>query len=157
MKRHLISALAALTVLTACAPLEIYYKPGATVDAVSRDTTACEVRALSDVPASVQIRRKPPIFIAGKQVCDADGTCTQTPGYFIDGGVESFDPNDGLRQRVARSCMADKGYAPVSVPACPDSVARAAPPLATTRLPVLTQGSCVIRNRDGSFQIVTRG
>ncbi|KIN60973.1 hypothetical protein Z945_1956 [Sulfitobacter noctilucae] len=150
-------SLLALITLTACAPLETYYKPGASVAAVNRDTTACAVQALEDVPQVMQIIRKPPRFIPGRRVCDADGNCKQKPGYYIDGGVESYDPNVALRQRVERQCMADKGYAPVSIPPCPDRVAKAAPLAATTRLPQLNEGSCVIRNGDGSFQIVTRG
>ena len=153
MKRLLLLVL----VLAACAPLKTYYKPGAPVDVVSRDTTACEVKALRDVPPSIQIRRLPPIFVAGKRVCDANGNCKETPGYYVHGGVESYDANLPLRGRVEVQCMADKGYVPVSIPPCPDSVVRAAPPAVTTRLPVLNEASCVIRNRDGTFQIVTRG
>lgn len=157
MKNTVLALATALVGLTACAPLQTYYKTGASVATLNRDTTACEVAALRDVPQSIQIRRKPPIFIAGKQVCGDAGNCTQTPGYYIDGGVESYDQNAGLRIRVEQQCMADKGYAPVSIPVCPDSVANAAPAGATTRLPALTETSCVIRNRDGSFQIVSRG
>jgi hypothetical protein len=53
--------------------------------------------------------------------------------------------------------MADQGFVPVSIPACPSAVAQAAPQRATTTLPPLNDKSCVIRNDDGSFQIVTRG
>jgi hypothetical protein len=71
--------------------------------------------------------------------------------------VISYDPNDGLRKQVERQCMADIGYSPVSIPVCPDNVARAVPPAATRVLPALGPKACVIRNRDGSFQIVNRG
>ena len=144
-------------ILAACAPLETYYRPGATVAQLNRDTTACEVQALRDVPASTVTRRKPPVFVPPRRSCDANGNCTEIPGYYVPGGFETFDPNAGLRLRVERQCMADKGYAPVSIPACPDSVAKAAPARTTTRLPEISAQSCVIRNSDGSFQIVTRG
>ncbi|MCX7559873.1 hypothetical protein OS190_09865 [Sulfitobacter sp. F26204] len=140
-----------------CAPLETYYKPGASVAMLNRDTTACEVKALKDVPASFQVRRRPAIFVPGNRSCDAAGNCTGYQGYYIPGGVESYDPNLALRGRVEKQCMADKGYAPVTIPPCPDSVAKAAPTAATSRLPNLTGKSCVIRNSDGTFQIVTRG
>tara|TARA_R110002049_G_scaffold23545_10_gene83716 strand:+ start:106225 stop:106710 length:486 start_codon:yes stop_codon:yes gene_type:complete len=143
--------------LAACAPLNTYYKPGATVAQVTRDTTACEVKALRDVPASTQVRRMPPRFVQGPRICDAAGNCRYGPGYYIPGEVVTFDPNDGLRKRVEGQCMADRGFAPVTIPPCPDSVARAAPARATTTLPALSPKSCVIRNSDGSFQIVTRG
>ncbi|MFK7835645.1 MAG: hypothetical protein AB8B60_05445 [Sulfitobacter sp.] len=157
MKQQIFRIIPVLFLLAACAPLETYYKPGASVTALNRDTTACQVQALRDVPPSTLTRRKPPVFVPGNRVCDAQGKCTGTPGYYVPGGIETYDPNDGLRVRVERQCMADKGYAPVSIPVCPDSVASAAPAGVTTRLPALTENSCVIRNSNGSFQIVTRG
>lgn len=156
MQHRLFLALVSVIGLSSCASLETYYKPGGSVAQLNRDTLACEVQALRDVPQSTVLRRKPPIFVQGKKVCNADGACTTAPGYYIPGGVEQYDPNADLRLRVERQCMADKGYAPVSIPACPDAVAKAAPPRATTRLPKLTEGSCVIRNSDGTFQIVSR-
>ena len=144
--------------LIACAPLNTYYKPGAAVAKVQRDTTSCEVAALRDVPASSQIRRIPSEYVPPIRECHPNGQCRIVrAGYFIPGQVITFDPNDGLRKRVETQCMADKGYVPVSIPPCPDSVARATPPAATTRLPALTAKSCVIRNKGGSYQIVTRG
>lgn len=157
MKPVLFVALTGLIGLAACADLQTYYKPGASVERLNRDTLACEVKALKDVPSSLVVRRLPPVYIPGKRVCDGDGNCSRGRGYYVPGGVERYDPNDGLRLRVERQCMADRGYAPVSIPACPDGVARAAVPKATTRLPQLTEASCVIRNSDGSFQIITRG
>ncbi|MGC1505743.1 MAG: hypothetical protein WA782_16565 [Sulfitobacter sp.] len=157
MKQRSFSLVLSAAALLACAPLETYYKPGTTVTTLNRDTTACEVEALREVPVSFQIRRRPPIFVPGTRSCDAAGNCTGYHGYYISGGVESYDPNVALRQRVELQCMADKGYVPVSIPPCPDSVARATPAAATTRLPALTENSCVIRNKSGSFQIVNRG
>ncbi|GLQ26551.1 hypothetical protein [Sulfitobacter pacificus] len=156
--KHLYSSLILSgALLLACAPLETYYKPGASVATLNRDTTACEVSALRNVPVSYQVRRKPPIFVPGNRSCDAEGNCTGHHGYYISGGVESYDPNLALRNRVEVQCMADKGYAPVSIPPCPDSIARSTPAAATTKLPQLTDKSCVIRNKSGSFQIVNRG
>jgi hypothetical protein len=144
--------------LMACAPLNTYYKPGVAVSLLQRDTTACEVRALRKVPASTQVRRIPAEFVPPVKECNGAGECRVIrPGFYIPGEVETFDPNDGLRRRVERQCMADKGYAPVSIPPCPENVARNTPAKATKRLPQLNSNSCVIRNQDGSFQIVTRG
>ena len=157
MKHRSFSLILSAAALLACAPLETYYKPGATVATMKRDTTTCEVNALRDVPVSFQIRRKPPIFVPGNRSCDAAGNCTSHHGYYINGGVESYDPNVALRNRVEVQCMADMGYAPVSIPPCPDSIAKATPPAATTRLPALSENSCVIRNKSGSFQIVNKG
>ncbi|SDG17443.1 hypothetical protein SAMN04489759_10577 [Sulfitobacter delicatus] len=141
----------------ACAPLNTYYKPGANVAQVSRATTACEVQALRDVPVSTQVRREPPRYIPPRQICDANNNCVTKGGFYVPGELVTFDPNVALRKRVETQCMADRGFAPVSIPACPASVARAAPARATTTLPALNENSCVIRNDGGSFQIVTRG
>ena len=143
--------------LAACAPLETYYKPGATVAQVNRATTECKVKALRDVPPSTQVRRTPPRYVPERRTCDANNNCTTTGGFYIPGELVTFDPNAGLRARVEAQCMADRGFAPVSIPPCPASVARAAPVLATTTLPELRETSCVIRNEGGSFQIVNRG
>lgn len=157
MKQFLILTGLAAMVLGACAPLTTYYKPGVSVAALERSTTNCQVKALRDVPASTQVRRIPPEFVPPVKKCDADGKCTIVrAGYFIPAEVYTFDPNDGLRKDVERQCMASKGFAPVSIPPCPDSLARATPARATRVLPKLTPKSCAIRNADGSYQIVTR-
>jgi hypothetical protein len=159
MKRFAVIGIIAAIGLIGCAPLNTYYKTGASVAKLQRDTTACEVKALRDVPASTQVRRIPPEYVPPVKKCDADGqNCVVVRGgYFIPGEIITFDPNDGLRSRVEGQCMADKGYEPVSISPCPDSVARATLPAATKRLPPLTPKSCEIRNTDGSFQTVTRG
>ena len=157
MRLRVISAIVSMGVAVGCAPLTTYYQPGKAVTTLNRDTTACAVSALRDVPASTQVRRIPPTFVPARRACDSAGNCTITPGYYIPGEVISYDPNDGLRKRVERQCMADKGYSTVSIPACPENVARAAPVATTRVLPALGPKACVIRNRDGSFQIVNRG
>jgi len=143
--------------LAACAPLNIYYKPGASVAVVQRQTTACQVEALAKVPASTRIVREPPYYVPPRVNCNSEGKCVTIPGYFEPGEIYTYDPNDGLRKRVEVQCMADAGFAPASIPPCPPGVAKAAPVRATTTLPALSETSCVIRNKDGSFQIVNQG
>jgi len=152
-----VHAIIAFGLLAGCAPLSIYYKPGVTVAMMERDTHACAVASLRDVPVNTQIRRTPARYIPGRRVCDAAGACTTTEGYYIPGEIYTVDVNKRLRAQVENQCMADRGYAPVSIPPCPDGVARAAPAAQTTVLPALSAQSCVIRNSDGSFQIVTKG
>ncbi len=142
--------------LAACGPLSIYYKPGASVARMQTDQTNCEVSALKDAPVANQVRQRPPIYIPGNQVCNASG-CYYTPGYWIDGGIYTVDVNADLRSRVLTQCMARRGYRPVDIPPCPSSVASQVPPAQTQTLPTLSERSCSIRNKDGSWQIVTRG
>ncbi len=155
--KHVTMTAAVLIGLGACAPLNTYYKPGADVASVQRQTTACEVEALAKVPVSTQIRRGPPRFVPPHTLCNSAGHCRVIPGFYEPGAIYTVDPNLDLRNRVEAQCMADQGFVPVSIPACPASIAQAAPKQATTTLPPLNEKSCVIRNDDGSFQIVTQG
>ena len=157
MKQPLTMAVMGCLLLGACAPLNTYYKPGASVTATERQTLACEVDALAKAPRALRTVRGPSRFVPARQICDNSGKCRSFPAYFEPGPVYTVDANQELRDRVERQCMADAGFAPVSIPACPSSVAQAAPTAATTTLPPLTPKSCAIRNSDGSFQIVTRG
>lgn len=143
--------------ITACAPLNTYYKPGASVTATQRQTLSCEVEALEKAPRATRTVQEPSRFVPPRRICKSDGTCRTFAGYFEPGQIYTIDPNSDLRARVERQCMADAGFAPVSIPACPASVADAAPARATTTLPPLNPKSCAIKNPDGSFQIVTRG
>lgn len=143
--------------LAACGPLTIFYKPGISVARMQNDQTNCEVRAQKDAPVANQIRQRPPIDVPGNRICNPDGSCYSSPGYWIDGGVYTVDVNADLRSRVLTQCMAQRGYRPVDIPPCPASVANQVPRGQTQKLPTLTQNSCSIRNQDGSWQIVTRG
>jgi hypothetical protein len=155
--KHTLFLIAALTALSACMPLTIYHKTGVEVTRMERDRTDCAVRALNAAPVATQVRQTPPVFVPARQVCNSAGVCTVIPGYWEPGHIYTVDPNEGLRARVQDQCMADRGYAPVSIPACPAGIRNAAPVQASTRLPAITPRSCVIRYDDGSWQIVTRG
>ena len=157
MKQQTIICFATVVGLAACGSLSTYYKPGASVEVLNRQTLTCETTALREVPPSTQIRRTPPQLIRGKQTCNANGVCFTTPDRYLPGEIITYDPNDGLRRRVEQQCMADAGFTPVSIPSCPDAVARAASGEPTKILPNLNENSCVIRRKDGTFQIVTRG
>ena len=146
-----------LVVLGACQPVSMYYRPGVTVAKANDDRLDCEVSALRDAPVATQIRQQPSFYVPPRQYCDASGNCYVRGGYWEPGRVYTVDVNAGLRRQLTDRCMAQKGYAPVSIPPCPPSVADAAPRGATTVLPALTANSCSIRNNDGTFQIVNRG
>lgn len=143
-------------VLSGCVPLSIYYREGVSVTRAERDTLACEVKALKDAPVANQIRVTPPRWVPGRRSCNSAGQCTVYPGYYLPGRTYTVDANAGLRKRVEVQCMATKGYAPVDIPACPDRIVRAAPPGVTATLPALTPQSCVIKNTNGTYQIVNK-
>ncbi len=142
--------------LIGCLPVSIYYAEGVSVAKRDRDNLECDVAALRDAPVANQTRQSAPIFVPGR-ACDRHGRCYRSGGYWVPGDVYTVDVNASLRKRVKAQCMADRGYRPVEIPACPVGVANAAPPGKTTILPRLGPQSCVIRNDDGSLQIVTQG
>jgi len=142
--------------LAACAPMTLYYRSGVSVAKMQQDTTRCEVRALREAPVATQIRQYPPTYIPGGRVCNERGECWTRPGRWIEGPIYTVDVNARLRARVMALCMAEKGYDEVTLPNCPPEVRNATPPGVTTVLPRLTQEACVIRNDDGTWQIVAR-
>lgn len=144
-----------MLLLGSCAaPLEIYYKGGASVSRMQSDTTTCQVAALRDAPVASEVRQRPGYFIPGRSYCNSNGHCSYSGGYWVQGSLYTVDLNEPLRLRVMDQCMVKKGYNRTQLPACTQSVANAAPPAATRTLPRLTPTSCVIRNEGGSWQIV---
>jgi len=53
--------------------------------------------------------------------------------------------------------MAKKGFRPVSLPACKQSVKSGVQAVPTTTLPPLTTQSCFVKLDNGSIQIVSPG
>lgn len=156
LSRLFFSLCIGLMVLTGCAPLTIYHREGVSVTRMNSDLLSCELSALADAPVANQIRRTPPRYIPARRICHADGSCYSKGGYFIPGEVFTVDVNQDLRNRAEQQCMANAGYTPATLPNCPGGIARAAPEGATQVLPRLSENSCVIRNDDDTWQIVTR-
>lgn len=156
MRQRVFFLLAVLTAAAACGPVNTFYREGVPVSKLNADTTECRVNALRDAPVANQVRQRPPVFIPGQRYCNAAGQCYTRPGYWVDGGFYTVDVNQGLRDQVMTQCMAQRGYAPVSIKRCPQSVS-AAPASANATLPPLTEQSCAIVNQDGSWRVVTPG
>ena len=148
--------IAAILTATGCAPLTLYYKPGAEVSRMQTDSLLCETQALKDAPVASEIRQNPPVFFPGRQICNGTD-CYTGPGYWAEGSIYTVDVNRGLRTRIEQNCMANKGYQLTQLKICTPSIEQAAQPGQTTRLPSLSENSCAIRNKDGSFQIVEPG
>lgn len=138
--------------------MSIYFKPGVAVSRMESDTLKCATQALGQAPVANQIRQRPPIYYPGRQVCDGVGRCVYYPGYWIDGGYYTVDVNLPIRSQIEQSCMAQKGYAPVSLSRCTGNVSNSVPPRPSVTLPQsITKNSCVIPYKDGSYQVVTPG
>lgn len=145
---------AMLMVMASCAPLSIYHREGVAVSRMQSELLSCEISALADVPVNNQIRQEPPVYIPSRRRCDSKGRCYTTGGYFERGEIYTVDVNANLRGRAEQQCMANLGYAPVTIPNCPNSVFRAVPKRSTELLPRLTEQSCAVRYQDNSWQIV---
>ncbi len=154
---RILYALIAVMTLSACQPLSIYYREGVSVAKADDDRLNCQVASLKDAPVASQTRYEPGYYIPPRQICDAYGYCRYSGGYWTPGRTYTVDVNASLRRQLTDRCMARKGYQPVSIPLCPQSVENAAPIAATRTLPTLTPSSCAIKNPDGSFLIVNRG
>lgn len=145
----------AIMLLGACAPLSTYYRPGAEVSRMQSDLLKCDVRALDSAPVATVWRQGPPRYIPSRRYCYNDGRCYYRGGYYIQGDIYSVDANRSLRNRVQNQCMADRGYQPVSIPACSQAVQNQVPVARMSVMPELTENSCAIKYRDGSWQVVT--
>ncbi|WP_170557029.1 hypothetical protein [Ruegeria atlantica] len=147
-----------LTVLSACSgPLSLYYREGESVSRAQSETTQCQVQAVNQVPVANQVRQSPPTYWPGRTYCDGRGHCYRSPGWWQPGQVYTVDVNEGLRNQVEAQCMAKKGYRPVSLPPCKQSVKSQVPQARTTKLPPLGTQSCYVKFDDGSFQIINPG
>ena len=143
-----------LMLVAACAPVTMYYNTGTEVSRLESDLLSCQVSAARNVPVSNQVRRDPPQYYPARRICRHDGSCYTRGGFFEPGDVYTVDVNAGLRTRVTDQCMAERGYREVSIPRCPSNVSRDAIPAVTRVLPPLTADSCILRNKDKTWQIL---
>lgn len=142
-----------VSLLAACAPMELYYQNGGSVARMQDNLLSCEVAALRDAPVASEIRRRPPVFVPSRRHCTG-GHCYHRGGYFVDGQIYTVDVNARLRGDLEARCMRNKGYSPVEIPNCPARLAREISPAQTDVMPPLTQSSCVIRDGSGMWQII---
>ena len=145
--------LGGVSLLAACAPMELYYQSGGSVARMQDNLLNCEVAALRDAPVASEIRRSAPVFVPSRRYCSG-GHCYHRGGYFVDGQVYTVDVNARLRSDLEARCMRNKGYTPVELPDCPTRLAREIGPGQTDVMPPLTQSSCVIRDNSGMWQII---
>lgn len=143
-----------MVAVSACAPLGVYYKPGAPVATAQRAELNCRVHAEQTVPVRNVTRVIPGPIIPPRKQCDAAGNCTVIPGHELPPRIVTEDANKGLRRDVMKQCMADKGYQFVRIPECSPAVSQAVSPTQTKVYPKLQEKSCVVRGK-GVWQIVT--
>lgn len=138
---HRFIFLITLLTLAACGGTTLYYAEGVTLAARDADQAQCSEAAGLAYPVALQTRREPPQYIPPQRICDSAGTCITEPGRFEPGDTFTTDVNAGLRSSAAQSCMARRGYSEIGLPFCEDGVAVTA----STRMPALTQDTCLLR------------
>lgn len=146
---------AALLLVSACSPVETWYKAGGTAGQSTADLTACRVEGVRTVPANTQIGVTPIRSTPPRTQCYGKGDkvrCHTVPGRIYGGQRYSYDANAPLRDDVVTQCMAGLGYRPVSLPACTASQKPAV--LVDRGMPPLTPDSCAVPTRGGTV-IVT--
>ena len=156
--RVILTAFAALMLLSACAPLNIHYKEGQTVSRMSTDLASCDASALKQVPKDIRTRYVPATY-SPYGFCKPFGPCFShyhLGGYGY-GKTERYDANEGKRKTASTQCMSALGYSQVEIPPCSAEVTRGTTIRSTQKLPPLTKNSCSIRLKSGGWQIVTPG
>jgi hypothetical protein len=137
--RPTLAALGAALALAACDTGTIYYAEGVDIATREADYAQCEIAALQEFPVRTEIRYTPSIFVPGRQVCDAQGACTVTPGRFEGGQPYTVDANADIRATATRGCMGERGYARVGLPFCePETAIRP-----SVVMPPLGDGTCL--------------
>jgi len=157
IRTRMIACVLLFVVLAGCAPVSVFYRPGADGARTQSETDQCQVKALRDAPVANQIRQLPPIYYPGTTFCDPNGRCVVSPGYWVDGGFETIDINAPLRARLTTDCMAKRGYQLISLPRCDRAIAESQPPIPNEVLPPVTQASCIMVLPYGRWRIVTPG
>ncbi|MDQ2092818.1 hypothetical protein [Rhodalgimonas zhirmunskyi] len=144
--------------LVGCGPMGLYYKPGVSVAGAERDEITCAVKAERDVPVRNVSRVIPGQWVPGRKICRKPGQCRMTPGHRTPPQIITEDANLALRNKVAALCMKDRGYARISLPPCPPEIEKSVVPAITVTMPKrLSQNACVIRRKNGAFQVVDPG
>lgn len=133
--------------LASCGPVPVYHKDNTSFAAFDQDLLSCQVQALRDAPVANEVRQEPPVYYPGRRICH-DGSCYRTHGYWRSGRVYTVDTNEALRNRLERSCMAQKDYALVEVQRCPPGTVRP-PKDALRRLLPPTADNCAISLKGG--------
>ncbi len=153
MRAQLIATFAAVLALAGCVSDTVYYAQGVTNTQRDLDVATCTQAAFDRYPARIVTRFPPPRYEPPRQRCDSAGNCTYIPGYFRSSPPIRVDVNEAPREAAFRGCMAAEGYERVELPFCEAGTAV----VRETRMPPLTGGTCLLRQRDATPLVVNPG
>ena len=128
-----------------------YYQDGVSRQQIPVDEGACIKDALAKAPVDRVFYREPGEWRT-KQSCDDAGCVTSE--YFVPGLLKSYDANAGLRSRLERSCMAEKGYERLKFERCEKAAAVDAS--VQTRLPPAADVACFVQDPTGRVAFIEK-
>jgi hypothetical protein len=132
----------------------LWYKTGSTIYTKQVDFDQCKIQSLKEIPQSIGTNFTPGISSPGTTYCNSSGiyggiSCNTYGGFDIPATVESYDMNDGLRQRYIGSCMAKRGYTEPVLPYCKDGEVGYSN---TDPAPILSKIQCIDRKNSLGIQ-----
>jgi hypothetical protein len=154
--RRLFFSLPSIFVLTACFPVDVYHKTGATMQRQQSDLVTCQAKALQSAPVDIRTGRTPTYYVPERRTCHKTATgqdCRIYGGYWEGGEIYTYDANEQLRSKLQQQCMSGKGYAKVRLPRCEREQIAAAGQV-SARMPRLTKQSCVAKGVGGEWVVI---
>lgn len=136
--------------LSACVSGNVYYAEGVSLAARDTQLARCEGRALADFPIDRRLRHPPPVFVPARRICNGSGNCVLRGGYFRTPPPVRVDVNRDERRSAVLSCMGQNGFQNINLPFC-ESGSQAA---RSSRLPSLTERSCLVRRGDAQPLVI---
>ena len=144
-------SLSFLGLLTACGTQVFYYQDNVSRQQIPVDEGACIQQSLAQAPVDRVFYREPGEWRT-KQTCDDTGCVTSQ--YFVPGLLKSYDANAGIRSRLERSCMAEKGYERLKFERCENN--RAVDASVQTRLPAAANVACFVVDPQGRVAFIEK-
>ena len=123
---------------------------------LEREFVACDVSAAQQVRVNSQIGQTSTYTSPTQTGCYGGYNtvnCYTTSGNIVGGSLYSYDANADLRGRVVAQCMAERGFAMVSLPQCSQSqLANGIPRYQS--IPQLATNACVAEVSVGRWAFV---
>ena len=142
--------------VAACGPVDVYHRAGAPAPLQEADLVQCETVGVNEVPTNTQVRTTPIVVTPTRTTCvekNGKQECTTTGGDVTGGETESFDANEGLRERVVNQCMISKGYRKYTLDECTSRQLKGKT-LSLNALSPVTQNTCVTKASGGGWIFV---
>lgn len=102
-------------------PMLSSYKPGSTYESRQADYDACKIASFREIPQTMTTEVSGGYYDPGRVQCSTIAgitNCRRSGGIDIPARANTYDQNEGLRDRYIKRCMQAKGYALLERPVC---------------------------------------